>query len=31
MLVPPEICALASDLWEPLNERERAGCNVRFV
>jgi predicted kinase len=31
MLVPPEIFELASDLWEPLDERECAGRDVRFV
>jgi predicted kinase len=31
MLVPPEIFELASDLWEPLDERECTGRDVRFV
>lgn len=31
MPVPPEIFELASDLWEPLDERECAGRDVRFV
>jgi predicted kinase len=31
MLVPAEIFELASDLWEPLDERECASRDVRFV
>jgi predicted kinase len=31
MPVPPAIFELASDLWEPLDERECAGRDVRFV
>lgn len=31
MLVPPEIFELASDMWQPLDEEERAGRDVRDV
>jgi predicted kinase len=31
MVVPMEIFELASDLWEPLDERECAGRDVRYI
>ncbi len=31
MVVPPEIFELASDLWEPPDEAERRGHDIRLV